>query len=293
MLKEKVIVVGYDDNTNLSALLDKLKETTHFTYHIISATMSSGLASILSSMKPDLIILCFRNNQYILNELRPLSVQSLIPILCLTNRFENETLEWHHNHIVFTCQLEYLHQKSYLSSRINSILLMVNEQAPVQKIMGLADAAIGNDHTRNLSRYVMELDQKVEVLSKIKERIGELYTNVDDRTRAELISIVNSIKTSANDHKLWDDFKLYFEQINPGFLLQLAEAYPSLTSIDLKYCCYLKMNMSNDDIRNLLGINQESVRTHKYRLKKKMALTRDQDLMSHLRAVDQHRSNGI
>lgn len=296
MLKEKIIVVGYDDAASLSALLDKLKETVNFTYHIISATMSSGLTSILGSMKPDLIILCFRNNQYVLNELRPLSAQSPIPILCLTNRFENETLGWHQNHIVFTCQLEYLHQGSYLSSRVNSILLMVNEQVPAKKVMGLADAAIaaaGTDHTRNLSRYVMELDQKVEVLLKIKERIGELYPNVDDKTRTELISIVNSIKISANDHKLWDDFKLYFEQINPGFLLQLTKAYPSLTSIDLKYCCYLKMNMSNDDIRNLLGINQESVRTHKYRLKKKMALTRDQDLLNHLRAVDQHQLNRV
>ena len=135
----------------------------------------------------------------------------------------------------------------------------------------------------------MELDQKVDVLLKIKERIGELYQNVDDRTRTELISIVNTIKISANDYKLWDDFKLYFEEINPGFLQQLTKAYPALTSIDLKYCCYLKMNMSNDDIRNLLGINQESVRTHKYRLKKKMSLARDQDLAAHLRAVDQHK----
>jgi DNA-binding CsgD family transcriptional regulator len=45
------------------------------------------------------------------------------------------------------------------------------------------------------------------------------------------------------------------------------------------------MNMTNDDIRNLLGINQESVRTHKYRLKKKMALSKEQDLLNYLRSV--------
>jgi DNA-binding CsgD family transcriptional regulator len=46
------------------------------------------------------------------------------------------------------------------------------------------------------------------------------------------------------------------------------------------------MNMSNDHIGNLLGINQESVRTHKYRLKKKMSLPREQDLRTYLRSVD-------
>jgi hypothetical protein len=45
--------------------------------------------------------------------------------------------------------------------------------------------------------------------------------------------------------------------------------------------------MSNDDIKNLLGINQESVRTHKYRLKKKMSLAPNQDLRSYLLTVGQ------
>lgn len=288
MLKEKTLVVGYDDTVRLSALLDQLKCTAQFTYHIVSATMASGLMSILRSMKPDLLILAFRHNQTILNELRPLTVQALLPILCLSSKFENETLNWHQDQIVFTCQLEQVQQGAYLSSRINSILLM-EKQAPIApQTIGFAAAALtggATDYTRNLSRYVMELDQKVEVLLKIKERIGELYPNVDEETRSTLVSIVNSIKLTANDHKLWDDFKLYFEQTHPGFLVELAKAYPTLTSIDLKYCCYLKMNMSNDDIRNLLGINQESVRTHKYRLKKKMALSRDQDLLTHLRKV--------
>jgi len=153
----------------------------------------------------------------------------------------------------------------------------------------LADAAIQlnqNNSTKNLSRYVLELDQKIEVLVRIKDRIVDLYPRVEDSIRVELISIVNSIKVSANDNKLWDDFKLYFERTNPNFLFLLAQKHPDLTPKDLKYCCYLKMNMSNDDIRNLLGINQESVRTHKYRLKKKMDLPKDQDLITYLRAVD-------
>jgi DNA-binding CsgD family transcriptional regulator len=289
MLTEKLIAIGCDDNSSFSAVLDKLKETALFTYNIISATMASGLTSVLRSLKPDLIILCFRNNQYVLNELSALTEQPLIPILCLTGRFEGETLGWNKNHIVFTCQLEHIHKASYFISRVNSIFLLLKEPPIAQQTRTFADieSAPGrSDQTRNLSRYVMELDQKVDVLLKVKERIGELYPRVDDHTRTELISIVNSIKTSANDNKLWDDFKLYFEQINPGFLLQLTREYPSLTSTDLKYCCYLKMNMSNDDIRNLLGINQESVRTHKYRLKKKMALAKDQDLITYLRNVD-------
>jgi DNA-binding CsgD family transcriptional regulator len=296
MLTEKLIAIGCDDNASSSAILDKLKETAMFSYNIISATMASGLTSVLRSMKPDLIILCFRNNQHVLAGLTTFIEQPEIPVLCLTRRFECETLGWNKNHIVFTCQLEHIHHTAYLSSRINSIFLLKKEPSAAHPVNTFADSAIAaaeSDQTRNLSRYVMELDKKVDVLLKVKERIGELYPRVDDHTRTELTSIVNSIKISANDHKLWDDFKLYFEQTNPDFLLLLTRKYPSLTSIDLKYCCYLKMNMSNDDIRNLLGINQESVRTHKYRLKKKMALARDQDLITYLRSVDENKFQRI
>lgn len=289
MLKEKLIVIGCDNTASFSVLLNQLKETILFSHHVVSATMASGLSSVLTSLQPDLIILCFRNNQHALQKISNLTMQPLIPILCLTNGFEGEMLDWNKNHTVFTCQLEHIHKAYYLSSRINSIFLLLKESSTVQPIRSFVDAANSADHTRNLSRYVMELDQKVDVLLKVKERIGYLYPSVDDHTRTELVSIVNSIKMAANDHKLWDDFKLYFEQIDPGFLSQLTTAYPSLTVIDLKYCCYLKMNMSNDDIKNLLGINQESVRTHKYRLKKKMTLPKDQDLATYLRSVELHK----
>ena len=194
---------------------------------------------------------------------------------------------------MFTCSAEHVASEDYLTSRVHSIFLLgssAGKPARHSDTGSLAAAAMAQHNsmseTKNLSRYVMELDQKVEVLLKVKERISELFPRVDDPTRQELMSIANTIKASANDNKLWEDFKVYFESSNPGFLKVLASKHPELTQMDLKYCCYLKMNMSNDDIRNLLGINQESVRTHKYRLKKKMDLAKEQDLTAYLRSLE-------
>ena len=265
-----------------------MKEITLFSPDIISATRVSDLISIVKSLDPDLIILSFRNNQLVLSDFNSFVKKPEIPILCLTKRFESETLGWNKNSIVFTYPFEHLNNEEYLSSRINSIFLIRTESSKKAATSTFAEMAIQNsqaDNTRNLSRYVLELDQKVEVLLKVKDRIAHLCPQVDDPTKAELTSIVNSIKASATDSKFWEDFKVYFEQTNPNFLFLLAQKYPSLTAIDLKYCCYLLMNMTNDNIRNLLGINQESVRTHKYRLKKKMALPKDQDLKGYLRSV--------
>ena len=105
-----------------------------------------------------------------------------------------------------------------------------------------------------------------------------------DSVRNELQSLLNMIKTVEPGEKYWEDFKKYFENVNPKFIDLLTKKHPSLTPKDLKYCCYLKMNMSNNDITRILGINQESVRTHKYRLKKKMDVSRNTPLETYLKS---------
>ena len=129
------------------------------------------------------------------------------------------------------------------------------------------------------------LNRKKGTLLKVHDRIKDLFPEVNDWTRRELISIVNTIKASIGDEKHWDNFKIYFENISPSFLKRLNKKHPDLTSKDIKYCCYLKMNMSNNEIGHLMGINQESVRTHKYRLKKKMALPKFQDLQVYVKSI--------
>jgi len=290
MAGKRSIVIGCDDVYILPAILNCAREATSFPPTIISATGITDTVSIAETIRPDLIILCFRNNQQSLNDFFLRSKQPGLPIICITHKFENETLKWNKDCIVFTCPVENINDKNYLTLRIQSVFLLGNKtpvQYPAQDNFRHGQF----EGTKDLSLHVMELDQKVEFLLRIKDRIADLYPQVDDPTRKKLVSIVNSIKMSANNNKLWDDFKLYYEQKNPDFLMFLAKKHPELTAKDLKYCCYLKMNMSNDDIRNLLGINQESVRTHKYRLKKKMALSKEQDLRKYLCSVMQPQKN--
>jgi DNA-binding CsgD family transcriptional regulator len=244
--------------------------------------------NISCSMISDLAILCFRENQMALDDFNSSATGPVMPILCLTKTGDIEKLSWAENSIVFTYPVEQTGQSAYLNSMINSILSLRNENISVTKRAGILKYQKDTQSRKNrdMSKVVLELDQKVDVLKKVKERIANLYNRVDDPIRAELNHIVNSIKNSVTDNKLWEDFKLYFVKTNPNFLLLLAKKYPALTQIDLKYCCYLKMNMANDDIRALLGINQESVRTHKYRLKKKLALGKEQSLRTYLQSVN-------
>lgn len=288
MLEKKSILIGCDDTMVLTRVLNILATMSDFTFSSVSVSRAVDLNGTIISLNPDLIILCFRNNQNILRDHLFSSNNIEIPILCLTQNNECESSCWSANCIVFTYSYNHINNAEFLVYRIRSIFLLKKTAFKNKTASSFAETAIKNNnvhYTKELSHYVMELDQKVEVLKKVKERISYLFPNVNDAIRQELMSIVNSIKAVAGDTKLWDDFKIYFEQSNPNFLLALAQKHPSLSPKDLKYCCYIKMNMSNNDITNLLGINQDSVRTHKYRLKKKLTLEKDQDIISYLRSV--------
>lgn len=285
MLEKKSIVIGCDDIMILTMILNTISIISDYTFSTVSVSRGVDLNNTINSLNPDLVILGFKKNQFLLNDNNFNSYKRDIPILYLTQNYECESLCWSKQSIVFTYPFNQINNADFLIYRIQSIFLLKKTGLQSKPATSLAEAAFQKNNTHKLSHYVMELDQKIEVLLKVKERISYLYPNVDDATRIELMSIVNSIKTVANDNKLWDDFKIYFEQSNPNFLLALAKKHPSLSSRDLKYCCYIKMNMSNNDITNLLGINQESVRTHKYRLKKKLTLRKEEDIISYLRTV--------
>lgn len=282
--KKKSILIGCDDTLILTQVLNALTAISEFAFSYITVLRAIDLVNTAKSLNPDLIIMCFRRNQHIINN--NLSNLSKIetPILCLNQNYECESNCWSKNCIIFSYPYKHLNNIDFLNYRIKSLFKFKPDEIQ-QNATKSFTGKFSQNNTRELSHYVMELDQKIEILQKVKTRISSLYPNVNDSIRKELISIVNSIRTVANDTKIWDDFKIYFEQANPNFLVKLAQKHPSLSSKDLKYCCYIKMNMSNNDITNLLGINQNSVRTHKYRLKKKLILKKEQDIISYLRSV--------
>jgi DNA-binding CsgD family transcriptional regulator/AmiR/NasT family two-component response regulator len=275
------ILIGSDTSTSLVTIIKCLQEVNQYSF--MTATRVSDIVQISKTIQPVLIILSFRDNQHIINSLVSCSNNFSIPILCLHQKNDRRSLQLHDSIVIFTQSFEYGIQHNNLNTNIQGILKLVQKTNQSQATKTFAQSAVQpNNQTKDLTRYTLELDQKKAVLDKIKERIKQLYTEVDTSTKIQLMSIVNTIKMTRSDRKHWDDFKHYFENINPEFLKDLSAKFPCLTSKDLKYCCYLKMNMSNEDIRLVLGINQESVRTHKYRLKKKMVLQKHQDLRNYI-----------
>lgn len=268
-------------------LLEIIKSLDGFTsYSCITTKRILDAIHVLKSLNPSLIIIHFTDNQRFLSCLKDYGVKISAPVLCLTKPYASLKLIPQENIGIIRQPFDYAIKDDILRTTVSGLIRISQQQHSnhIAKPMTINADLLNNEH-KNLARYTLELDQKMALMRKTKEEIEKLFPSVDHPTRIKLMSIVNLIKTNKADERHWEDFKLYFEKINPDFLKHLSRKHPQLTPKDLKYCCYVKMNMSNEDIRNILGINQESVRTHKYRLKKKMTLPKHQDLRHYLRLI--------
>ena len=77
-------------------------------------------------------------------------------------------------------------------------------------------------------------------------------------------------------------FEKQFEEVYPGFFKDLIAKSSHLSQNDLRLCAYLKMNQSTNEIAQLSGVSIRTIESQKYRLKKKLNLLKEENLVHFL-----------
>lgn len=151
---------------------------------------------------------------------------------------------------------------------------MENEQA----IMQIKNEKLNQDvdnKNRELAISTMSIIKKNRVLNKIKK---ELKKNKDAGNKT-VLDLVNS---NLNDSKDWSFFEQAFNNADKDFLDKIKRVHPDLTPNDLRFCAYLRLNLSSKEMAPLLNISTKSVETKRYRLRKKLGLEHDSGLVNYI-----------
>jgi len=141
-------------------------------------------------------------------------------------------------------------------------------------------------------QFKNDLDHKESQLSAItlqmlqkNELLGEIKTTIEQQqplSEQQLVKMVNRHFEQKNN---WDDFNLYFESINKNFYTRLKQIYPEISANDLKICALIKLNLSIKEMASILNISPDSVKTARYRLRKKLQMNADDNLTSFILSV--------
>lgn len=123
-----------------------------------------------------------------------------------------------------------------------------------------------------LSALTLQMLQKNELMQELKERLEEDKNISKDNAVSKIIS------KSQNQDKDWTDFNSHFESLNKNFYSRLKQAYPDINPNDLKICALIKLNLSIKEMAGILNISPDSVKTARYRLRKKLQLNTEDNL---------------
>jgi tetratricopeptide (TPR) repeat protein len=137
---------------------------------------------------------------------------------------------------------------------------------------------------KELTTNVMYLLKKNEFISDISNKLKGANCKSELKEPKVISGIISELdKNSSNE--VWSEFETRFQEIYGDFYKRLNEQFPDLTPNDLKLSAFLKLNMTTKEISAITYQSTETLKTARHRLRKKLGLNREDNLVAFLNQV--------
>ena len=140
-----------------------------------------------------------------------------------------------------------------------------------------------NYKMRELTTVALHLSNRNEFITFIKEKIKDLRTNSSVKNRNRITKLLAEINSMSQITKELSNLNKEVDKYNIKFLQILEERYPKLTEKDRRTCTFLRMGLASKEISTLCHIEINSVIQNRYRLRKKLDLNKNDDLVKFLK----------
>jgi DNA-binding CsgD family transcriptional regulator len=176
--------------------------------------------------------------------------------------------------LIFLFGISYFFLKK-INGRDKQLLKKNEEMVAIlehQKILKAQQFQNDIEHKESqLSAITLQMLQKNELLNEIK-------TNIEKAEPIGEVQLLKMVNKHLNQKNSWNDFDTYFEGINKNFYMRLKQNYPEISTNDLKICALIKLNLSIKEMATILNISPDSVKTARYRLRKKLQVQTEDNL---------------
>lgn len=185
-------------------------------------------------------------------------------------------------------------KKKELAEKEREIMLMEQEfmkedLRKEQKIVELKNENLEqelNHKSQEMANLMINLSRKNEILMDVKNELYKIMNEVKGDTSMKpkrmLIALNNQIDNNIQSDDMLKRFEEQFDLVHNNFISRIKKYHPDLTVSELKLCSYLKMDLSSKEIAPLLNLSVRGVETLRYRLRKKLVLNREDNLMEYL-----------
>ncbi len=171
-------------------------------------------------------------------------------------------------------QEEQLRQQRLISER--KIIEIQNEKLQSEiknKSQQISNVAI------NVVRKNEILEEIRDELKQVKQEMGQQLPNIHYQ------KLLNSIERNVAGKEDWLLFEENFNEVHDEFFKKLRIICPSVSPSELRLAACLRMNLSTKEMAPALGISIRGVEIKRYRLRKKLGLDNEANLVEYMMEV--------
>ena len=155
-------------------------------------------------------------------------------------------------------------------------LLLAKQNEDLKKLIAIRD----KDLTLIVSQIVNNKAHNKWLIPKLEE-LKKLVKSDALTLLTALQNIINKI-SKQQQINLLKNVNKHFQISYPEFLSDIVKQHPNLTPAEIKLCALLRLNLDTKGIASILNLSYHSIRTFRYRLRKKLNLKTDDNLVMYL-----------
>lgn len=137
---------------------------------------------------------------------------------------------------------------------------------------------------KELASQTLHLVQKNTFIQELKENLERIKQS-PELFKVEFRRLVLLLRKESAEDKDWEVFKSYFSEVHNNFDIKIKGLANDISEKEIRLASFLRMNLSTKEIASMLNVMPDSVTKSKYRLKKKLALGKEDDLTQFLNTL--------
>ena len=186
---------------------------------------------------------------------------------------------------VFPGDATFLVSKNLVHDSRNSLLGIITVYTDITALKK-ANEDVVNTKKIELISSTLKLMHVNEMNSSLIDDLQKIIPQTNKEGQEMIRQMGNKYKLGTST-QIWNDFDVKFENAFDSFYKVLLEKYPGLTPNERKLCALLRSGLSSKDIAVLTFQNPQSVDVARYRLRKKLNLANEENLIDFLVMMDE------
>ncbi len=117
-----------------------------------------------------------------------------------------------------------------------------------------------------------------DALRNVYRQIKALGREAPASLQAQVTRLSDTLRDTLESSRDWGAFEQRFTRVHSNFLPALHQRFPDLSPVETKVCSLVKLNLSVKEMSGLLGVGQDTIKKHRYNIRRKLKLRQGENL---------------